>query len=761
MLKDRKLKEVFLLVIISSCILTISPFLVFDYFRQDYIQLTITSVAIAGLLLLLIRVFHTGETVIHGRVLAFFMLPIVLTMIYIKGAQSIYWLFPLIVATYYLLPSITASTLNTVISLAALLLTYTEFTEYSLMRLFFALTITNMFSLFFSKYVEKQRALLHGINKRSKRRNDILELTLKSNDLSLILSKIASSIEQDIPNIYCSILLVDDAGERLVTGASPSLPKFYNDAVNGVIIGEGVGSCGHAAFTKKRTTISDITSHPYWIEWSEITEKAELKACWSEPIINTKDLVIGTFAIYRKSISSPTNTEFALIEEYTNLARVAIERKTSDLTIWRQANYDSLTNLPNRDGFYKQLDTHIKNYQYFKEHFSVVLLDLDTFKHVTDNFGHEGGDFVLQTVSSRLKGLLRKNDRLYRLGGDEFVILISHPKSIFETSSFSAKIIKVLAHPINFEGEVILSTASIGIETYSKQTPSAKHLIRNADQALYKAKNTGRNQLCFFNESMALRYLKRKEMIADLQSAVANNDFFMCYQPIVDLNNGKIAKAEALIRWQHPTKGLISPDDFIPLAEETGLIVDISNWVFQEVLEKIQEWNMQYGNVIQIKINTSPLLYLNNGALLHNWITLLHESNTPPSAIGIEITENILMDNLEEVSSVIDFLRKQHIQISIDDFGTGYSSFSYLKEFNIDYVKIDKSFVQGISETNNDIALCAAIIEMAKKLDILVIAEGIETQEQLEKLKYFGCDYAQGFYFHKPLPAKEFERLLS
>ena len=761
MIKERKLKEIFLLVIISSCVLTISPFFFLDYFREDYTQLAITSATLIGLFVLFMRVFQTGETIIHGRILALSMLPIVLTMIFIKGAQSIYWLYPLIVASYYLLPSITASILNTAVSLTAILLTYTEFSEYSLIRLFFSLTITNMFSLFFSKYVEKQNASLLDTNKSSKLRNEILELTLKTSDLNHVLSKIALGIEKEVPNAYCSILLVDDSGKHLVIGASPSLPKFYNDIVDGVIIGENVGSCGHAAFTKKRTTISDITTHPNWVEWKGVTSKVGLKACWSEPITNTDNIVIGTFAIYRKEISSPTIKECSLIEEFTNLARIAIERKKSDLTIWRQANYDSLTDLPNRDVFHKQIEIHINSYQNFAEQFSIALLDLDNFKSINDSFGHEGGDFVLYSTALRIKKLLRESDYLYRLGGDEFVIIISNPKSIFKINSIGESMIKALAKPIYFEGEVIHSTASMGIETYSKHTPSAKHLLRNADQALYKAKSNGRNQLCFFDELMSIRYLKRKEMISDLQNAVVNNDFCICYQPIVDLTCGKITKAEALIRWKHPTKGIIPPDDFIPLAEETGLIVDISNWVFQEVLNQIKTWRLKFKSDLQVKINTSPLLYLDDGALLKNWITLLHQSDIPSSAIGIEITENILMENLVEVSNVIDFLRAQKVQISIDDFGTGYSSFSYLKEFNIDYIKIDKSFVQGISDTNNDIALCAAILEMAKKLDILVIAEGIETKEQLDKLKSFGCDYGQGFYFHKPLPVDEFEKLLA
>jgi diguanylate cyclase (GGDEF)-like protein len=757
----RNLKEIFLLVVITSCIITISPFFFLDFFRKDYTQLAITSIALIGLFFLFMRVFKTGETIIHGRVLALFMLPIVLTMIYIKGSQSIYWLYPLIVATYYLLPSITAGVLNTLVSLTALLLTYTEFSEYSLMRLFFSLTITNMFSLFFSKYVEMQNSSLLDINKSAKRRNDILELTLKEGDLNLILSKIALSIEKEISKTYCSILLVDNSGKHLMLGASPSLPKFYNDAVDGVIIGEGIGSCGHAAFTKKRTTISNITTHPYWAQWSNVTKKVGIKACWSEPIIDTENTVIGTFAIYRKEISSPTINEYSLIDEFTNLARIAIERKKSDLTIWRQANYDSLTNLPNRDVFHKQINTLIDNHQNLAENFSITLLDLDNFKSINDNYGHEGGDFVLHTTSVRINKLLRENDCLFRLGGDEFVIIISNPRSIFELYDLSNKILRTLAEPINFEGEVIFATASIGVETYSNRTPSPKDLLRNADQALYKAKHNGRNQVCFFNQEMAAEFLKRKVMIDDLQNAVLNNDFFICYQPIVDLNSNGITKAEALIRWKHPTKGIIPPDDFIPLAEETGLIVDISNWVFQEVLNKILDWKAKFGSIMQIKVNTSPLLYLNNGALLESWVNLLKQHDIPPSAIGIEITENILMDNLEEVSNVIDFLRTEEIQISIDDFGTGYSSFSYLKEFNIDYIKIDKSFVQGISDTTNDIALCAAILEMAKKLNILVIAEGIETKDQLDKLKSFGCEYGQGYYFHKPLPVEDFEELLA
>jgi diguanylate cyclase (GGDEF)-like protein len=763
-MKDRRLGQLFLLCIILTCIFTILPFVYLDYVSRDFTQLSITTVAILGLSVLFVRIYRTGETKLHGRVLIFFMIPVVLSMVCLKGSAVIYWLYPLIIATFYLLPSITATVLNTVIALVALAFTYTELSDYSLFRVFSSLTLTNMFSLLFSKYVEEQKKNLLSTNKFSSLRNEILELTLSTTELSVILSKIARSIEKELPGSLCSILLVDEFGKKLTMGAAPSLPGFYNSAIDGVLIGKGVGSCGHAAFTKKRTIIENVSTHPYWSEFVNLTTKAGLKACWSEPIINSNGLVLATFAIYKKKVSKPSISELLLIEQFGNLAKIAVERKKNYETIWRQANFDSLTGLPNRDMFYsrveRKVDRYVSSSYDNKKSFSLAIFDLDNFKNINDVCGNDAGDAVLKESSIRIKSSLQEGDCLYRLVGDVFVIIMTQKKTIFQINDMNNEILRKLAEPVLYGIELIHTTGSIGIASTSKNTQSAKSLLRNLYQALYRAKGNGRNQLCFFDELMLNDYLKRQEMILDLHQAIKNEEFFVCYQPIVDTSTNMINKAEALIRWKHPTKGTIPPLDFIPLAEETGLIVEISKWVFNEVIDRIGSWSKVFQNTIQIKINTSPLLYLNNGALLKEWVSKIHEAGISPKAIGIEITENLLMKNITEVSSVIDYLRMENVEVSIDDFGTGYSSFSYLKEFKIDYIKIDKSFVQDISETSNDESLCEAIIAMAHKLGILVIAEGIETLDQLKSLTEFGCDYGQGYYFHKPLPQEEFERLL-
>ena len=284
--------------------------------------------------------------------------------------------------------------------------------------------------------------------------------------------------------------------------------------------------------------------------------------------------------------------------------------------------------------------------------------------------------------------------------------------------------------------------------------------MRNADHAMYGAKAKGRNTMRYFTDNMRTEFQKRMLLIKDLRNAINAKQFYLVYQPIVNLQNNKIIKAEALIRWQHPEKGLISPLDFIPIAEETGLIIEISEWVFQQVITDVTVWRRKYCQDLQVSINTSPVQYKNKGEQILNWVKQLKQLKIPTQAISLEITENLLMENQAEVVNIIANIRQQGIVVAIDDFGTGYCSFSYLKNFAIDYIKIDQSFVRNMTADNNDMALCEAIIVMANKLNMEVIAEGIETEQQRQLLQQAGCNFGQGYLLAKPLRKSDFEQLL-
>ncbi len=664
-----------LLTVTAIALLGLLPFLLLSIKANDGAQIIIDIIAIFGITIIFSGVWFTQKTQFFSGLLAIFIQITMISAIYVKGASLIYWVFPIIIAGFYLLPPVSASILNSILVIMTCSLTYAQFNSFDLPRIIAALILTTVFSLAFSLFMKNRNQQLFENEKVSRLRNNILELIASSAKLSEVLPAILISIEKEYHGAMCSILLLDNSKKHLVLGSAPNLPKFYNEAVNGIKIGHGVGSCGTAAYTGKRVIVDDISSHPYWAPWTEIAKKAKLAACWSEPIIDNQGNILGTFAIYHKKISTPKAIDFILIEQFANLARIAIEREQADKLIWQQANFDSLTHLPNRNLLHEHLVTAIKNAKRDGLQLAVAMLDLDNFKDVNDSLGHATGDALLVECSKRIKNSIRKNDIVARLGGDEFVVLIIGAQSVANIDNVVQKLLSTLAQPYKLEQKTIYSTVSIGIAIYPDDAQDRSVLLRSADQAMYSAKAQGRNSIHYFTENMRIDVLQRIEMVEDLRLALAKKQFYLVYQPIINLENEDITKAEALIRWQHPTKGLISPLDFIPLAEETGLIIEISDWIFNEVIQQVKRWRENYCSTLAVSINTSPIQYKNKGEQIVNWIDALAKNKLAPQAIGIEITENLLMENQAEVVTVLDKIRLSGIAISIDDFGTGYSSF--------------------------------------------------------------------------------------
>lgn len=759
-MQQRTLKEKILLTVSATTALSVFPFLIFSIIAKDNAQILVDTMAILLTTAVFIGVWITNNTQLFSKILAAFAQLIVGAVIYIKGASVIYWLYPVIISSFYLIPPIIAGLFSFTLICVACLFTFEQYDSFTFSRVFITLILTVILAFAFSIFIQKQNQKLTENEKFNRLRNKILELIASSAKLSEVLMAIAHSVENEYPSAMCSVLLLDKTGQKLTLGAAPSLPDFYNNAVEGTVIGQGIGSCGTAAYTGKRVIVSDINTHPYWAPWVELTKKANLAACWSEPIINNQGKVLGTFAIYHTKVTSPTTDDFTLIEQFANLSRIAIEREQADQLIWRQANFDNLTQLPNRSLIHEHLIRAIHNAKREKTQLALAMLDLDNFKDVNDSLGHSAGDALLIETAKRINNNIRENDIVARLGGDEFVILMINTKGTESIDLVGQKLLSALAKPYQLEQESVHCTASIGVAIYPNDATDMGALMRNADQAMYGAKSKGRNSIHYFTESMRTDFLQRIQLIQDLRTAIEQQQFYIVYQPIINLQTNKICKAEALIRWQHPEKGLISPLDFIPLAEETGLIVEISEWIFQEVSQQVKLWRSNNYQELQISINTSPVQYKNKGQQMLSWVAQLKEENISPQAINIEITENLLMENQEEIEDTLANIREQGIAVSIDDFGTGYCSFSYLKNFSIDYLKIDKSFVQNMSSDNNDMALCEAIIVMANKLNINVIAEGIETEQQRQLLADAGCTLGQGYLLAKPLIKDDFEQLL-
>jgi len=431
-------------------------------------------------------------------------------------------------------------------------------------------------------------------------------------------------------------------------------------------------------------------------------------------------------------------------------------RKQSEAEIVRLAHYDPVTALPNRVLFIDRLNQAIKKGNRTHQTVTVLFLDLDKFKEVNDTLGHDKGDLLLKKAAQRLLGCVREMDTVARLGGDEFTVILSDAGSEKVTERIAQKILEVLADPFEIESESIYITASIGISIYPDDGTKIEALLKSADQAMYAAKEAGGNCYHYFTQEMQADALKRKQLITDLRHALKDNQFEVFYQPIVMLATSNIHKAEALIRWQHPERGMVSPVEFISVAEDTGLINEIGDWVFKQAANQVLRWRQHHPD-FQISVNKSPVQFRNASQNCVNWAEHLLSLGVNGSSIAVEITEGLLLDARDVVIEQLEVFRNAGIQIAIDDFGTGYSSLAYLRKFNIDYVKIDRSFTSNIKPGSSDMALCEAIIVMAHKLGMKVIAEGIETSEQRDLLLEAGCDYGQGYWFSRPVPASEFE----
>jgi len=437
------------------------------------------------------------------------------------------------------------------------------------------------------------------------------------------------------------------------------------------------------------------------------------------------------------------------------------ERKQAEETIRRQAHYDSLTQLPNRRLFRDRLEHTIKLAKREHSSFALMLIDLDHFKEVNDTMGHDAGDFLLVDAAQRIAHCVRESDTVARMGGDEFVVIlpdIGDPASIERVAQ---NIISKLASPFLLGEERAFISASIGITLYPADADDMEALLKNADQAMYVAKNLGRNRFSYFTPALQENAQKRMRLVNDLRDALDGKQFRVHYQPIVELATGHIHKAEALIRWEHPKRGMVSPSDFIPLAEETGMIVEIGEWVLRQAMHQVKHLQQTYHAGFQISVNKSPVQFRHDNPLkAAEWLRELELNGLQANSLIIEITEGVLLDNDANVKESLLASRDAGIQVAIDDFGTGYSSLAYLKRFDIDYLKIDRSFISNLGHQSDDMALCEAIIVMAHKLGLKVVAEGVETVQQRDLLLLAGCDYAQGYLFSKAVTVAELDELL-
>lgn len=717
---------------------------------------------------------------------------------------------------------------------------------------------------------------------REKSRINVLELITNGESLPLILEAIVRVVEQENPAMLCSVLLLDDTGKHLMSGTAASLPDFYNEAINGIEIGAGVGSCGTAAFTNERVIVDDIQTHPYWAPYKEIAESAGLGACWSQPICSTKGKVLGTFAIYHHKVNYPTEADLAVIEQTASLASIAIENKQADdklkrgasvfthahegimitnatgvitevnetfsrITgyasaevlgknptmlqssrhsrdfyakmwatiikkghwrgeIWnrrkngedypvmlttsavknsaglvqhyvslstditpikayqerleRIAHYDVLTNLPNRVLLVDRLMLAMVQCQRKKQKLAVAFMDLDSFKEVNDKYGHNVGDDLLISLSQRMKAALRSGDTLARIGGDEFIAVMVDLENTEDSSTLLERLLKAAADPIKVGDSVMQVSASIGVAFYPQDGVDADQLIRHADQAMYGAKQAGKNRYRLFDAALASAIKIQLESISDIRSALDKSEFVLHYQPKVNMHTGEVIGAEALIRWQHCERGLVQPLEFLPVIEGQPISLELGEWVIAAALAQMNQWQNK-GILLPISVNISAYQLQQDNFTIRLASLLSAHPDVNPNCLELEILETSALNDISKVSQTMNVCHELGVSFALDDFGTGYSSLNYLRRLPAQLVKIDQSFVRDMLEDADDLAIVDGVIGLAKAFRRDVIAEGVETMAHGKALLKLGCELAQGYGIARPMPASDIPEWIS
>ncbi len=423
------------------------------------------------------------------------------------------------------------------------------------------------------------------------------------------------------------------------------------------------------------------------------------------------------------------------------------------------AYHDALTILPNRHLLHDRLQQALAQSKRSGKLAALLFLDLDGFKRINDTLGHGIGDLLLKSVAKRLKTTVRQVDTVARLGGDEFTIVLLEINHAQDAKDVAQKILKVISQPYKIEEHELFVTASVGISIYPDDGSDIESLIRKADIAMYRAKGQGKNNYQVYNLSMDAKFFERLTLENSLRKAVENEELVAYYQPQVDLRTGEITGVEALVRWQHQKFGLVLPDKFIPLAEETGVILEIDEWMMKTACRQIKNWEREGIANIRVAVNLSTRQFRQKN-LTEKVAQILNDSAVQPKNLCLEITENEVMHNIETTVEILQALKKMGVLLSLDDFGTGYSSLSYLKRFPIDILKIDRTFVNGIPSDRDDTAISTAIVVLAHSMELKVIAEGVEKSEQIAFLQSLQCDEIQGFYFSRPLNAETVTDLL-
>jgi diguanylate cyclase (GGDEF)-like protein/PAS domain S-box-containing protein len=581
--------------------------------------------------------------------------------------------------------------------------------------------------------------------------NQILSMIASGDALPDILATLTRLVEAQSERGRCAIQLLNADRTKLHALVAPQLPKVFNTVMENLVIGPSNCSAGTAAYRREPVVSTDIADDPLWSAWSEQAISQGLRACASWPIYGRNGKVLGVMSLYYQECVPPNAKEMELIGIATNLAGIAIENKETEDRIRHLAHYDEMTSLPNRSLFNQILNHAIKSAHRRQQKLCVMFVDLDRFKNINDTFGHSAGDQALQEFAERVRSCLRETDTVARMGGDEFYVLIEELADSQYAANIAEKILQEAARPFYVNNQECHLSASIGIAIYPEDSGDAASLLKHSDIAMYRAKSDGKNAYRFYSASKNTNSIERMVLESQLRRALENNELLLHYQPKIDVFNGRISGVEALVRWQHPDLGLLPPQHFIPLAEETRLIIPLSKQLLRIACEDARTINAVSNYPVRIAVNLSAR-QLEDTDFPDILQGILKLTDLDANLLQLEITESMVMDNPQQAVDIMQRLQRMGIRLDIDDFGTGYSSLAYLKRFPVHSLKIDRSFIQDIPLGPNDTAITQAIIAMGHSMGLRVVAEGVEKSEQADALRQFGCDEYQGYYFSRPVP---------
>ena len=575
------------------------------------------------------------------------------------------------------------------------------------------------------------------------------QYALETRDLDNLISNAAAMITSGLDMEHSAVFRMTEDGDQLLLVAGVGWPK---DAVGRARIGVEPGSPARWAIDSPQPVIqADVRlratrSEPSFGESHGLASSIEVA-------VPTSRGPFGLIGAYRPQALAFSREDANFMKAIANALGAAIDRKTAEERVAHVAQFDAVTGLPNRTLFRDRLTHAIARAKRKRMLLGVVFFDLDRFKEINDTLGHRAGDRLLRSIGKRLQAALRAGDTVARLGGDEFTVLLEDLHTPDEAATIGQKVLAALAKPFTLEGQEFFVTASAGLTVYPIDSGNVESLLRNADIAMYQAKDNGKNNLQIYTPDMNALKRERMTLESQLRRAIERGELYLEYQPQVDLEKECVSGVEALVRWQHPQLGVVAPNRFIPLAEKSALILAIGGWVLRTACAQAMAWRSRGAPPVKVSVNVSPRQFRSD--LYQTVADVLHETGLPAASLELELTESLLMDDPEAARVILDKLKHLGVHIAIDDFGSGYSSLSYIKQFPIDCLKIDQSFVRDLASDPNDAAIAKAVIALGHALGLHVVAEGVETAAQLAFLREHACDVIQGHYYSAPVAPHE------